>query len=104
MDAVTFRGLERLVIVVGAIVFAYLGYRLFLAGIDKGPGKLEAQTRFYKFVFSGVGPGLFFMAFGAIVLVTALFTGGAKSLQSDNNSSNDTGITKQTPRVDRTLK
>lgn len=82
MDAVTFRGLERLIIVLGAIVFAYLGYRLFLAGIDKGPGKLEAQTRFYKFVFSGVGPGLFFMAFGAMVLVTALFTGGAESAVS----------------------
>ena len=103
MDAVTFRGLERLIIVIGAIVFAYLGYRLFLAGIDKGPGKLEAQTRFYKFVFSGVGPGLFFMAFGAVVLVTALFTGGATSLQSDSNSINDTGAVKSQPRVDRTL-
>jgi hypothetical protein len=80
MDPIVWRGLERLIVVTGAITFAYLGYRLFLAGIDKGPSKIEAETRFYKFAFSGVGPGLSFMAFGAIILVTALFTGGAQTV------------------------
>lgn len=96
IDAVTLRGLERLIVVFGAIFFAYLGYRLFLAGIDQGPGKVEAQTRFYKFAFSGVGPGLFFMVFGAIILITALFTGGAKSKidsgLADEHSSNQRKI------------
>lgn len=104
MDAVTFRGLERLIIVFGAIVFAYLGYRLFLVGIDKGPGMLEAQTRFYKFVFSGVGPGLFFMAFGAIVLVTALFTGGAESAHSGSNASNSSSAVEADSSIKRSIK
>ena len=103
MDAVTFRGLERLIIVFGAIIFAYLGYRLFLAGIDKGPGKLEAETRFYKFAFSGVGPGVFFMAFGGIVLVTALFTGGAESVSPGGTSSIVKNGVKQTPGHQRSI-
>ena len=103
MDAVTFRGIERLVIVVGAIIFAYLGYKLFLAGIDKGPGKLEAETKFYKFVFSGVGPGVFFMAFGGIVLVTALFTGGAESAQSNRLPSTDSKTIEQGTNLKRSI-
>jgi hypothetical protein len=103
MDAVTLRGPERIIIVIGAIVFAYLGYRLFLAGIDKGLGKLEAETRFYKCVFSGVGPGLFFMAFGAIVLVTALFTGGATSALSGGDGSEGKISVERKPSVQRSI-
>jgi hypothetical protein len=74
-DPVAMRGLERLVIAFGAITFAILGYRLFIFGVTKGHGKLVADSKLFKVVFSGTGPGLFFMAFGAVVLVSALFTG-----------------------------
>ena len=33
------------------------------------------ESKFGKFVFSGTGPGLFFMAFGAIVLVVMIVWG-----------------------------
>jgi hypothetical protein len=68
------RGVERIIINLGAILMTYLGYKLFIFGIEKGYAELTAETKFYKIVFSGTGPGLFFMAFGAIVLITALLT------------------------------
>lgn len=73
-DVAIYRGIERWLIVLGGLVFAYLGYKLFLYGVDQGNGKLEAENQFFKFTFSGSGPGLFFMAFGALVLMTNVFS------------------------------
>lgn len=69
-----YRGIERLLIVFGGMVFAYLGYRLFVYGVDKGNGKLETESAFFKLTFSGSGPGLFFMAFGALILIYSMFS------------------------------
>lgn len=79
MDPIYLRGIERILVVIGAIAFGYLGYRLYINGVNKGTNHLKAESSFYKFVFSGVGPGLFFMAFGGIVLITSLLTGLATS-------------------------
>ncbi|MFC1597114.1 hypothetical protein ACFL5Q_04130 [Planctomycetota bacterium] len=57
-------------------MFAVLGYSLFRRGISRGKGTLEAESRLFRIVFTGTGPGLFFMAFGAIILITALLKGG----------------------------
>lgn len=75
MDIFILRALERLAIVISAVIFAYLGYRLFLFGVKEGSSKLQTESMFFKITFSGTGPGLFFMAFGALVLMFALFTG-----------------------------
>ncbi len=72
-DWVFFRGIERWLIVTGALVFAYLGYKLFLYGVDQGQGKLETENPFFKITFSGSGPGLFFMAFGALILLNSIY-------------------------------
>jgi hypothetical protein len=56
----------------GGIFCIFLGYKLFTKGIDKHKGELKAKVKFVDIVFTGVGPGLFFMAFGAIVLITAI--------------------------------
>jgi hypothetical protein len=56
----------------GGIFCIYLGYRLFTKGIDKGPGKMTGSAKWVKFGLTGVGPGLFFMAFGALILIVAL--------------------------------
>lgn len=69
-----YRGIERLLIVLGGFLFAYLGYRLFLFGVDKGTGKLTSKSAFFKVTFSGSGPGLFFMAFGALILINSMFS------------------------------
>lgn len=72
---IIFRGAERIVIVLVAGLLIYLGYRLFVCGRDREFGKLTTDLTFAKIVLSGSGPGLFFMAFGGFVLLTALFTG-----------------------------
>lgn len=77
MDPIIFRGIERLLIIIGGIFFGYLGYRLFVKGLTAGEGTLKYESRFMKVLFSGTGPGLFFMAFGAIVLMVAIAKGGA---------------------------
>jgi hypothetical protein len=77
MDPTVFRGIERILIVIGAIIFGYLGYRLFVKGLTTGEGNLRFESKLMKVIFSGTGPGLFFMAFGAVVLVTAVMKGGA---------------------------
>ena len=71
-----YRGIERWMIVVGGLIFGYLGYKLFLYGVDQGHGKLEAENQFIKLTFSGSGPGLFFMAFGALILVSSVNSTG----------------------------
>ena len=77
MDPILLRGIERIIIITGAIFFAYLGYRLYRIGVEKGIEHLTAESKFVKFVLSGTGPGLFFMGFGGILLTIALFTGKA---------------------------
>ena len=83
-DPVASRGLERLLIVTGAIFLVYLGYRLFLFGVEKGRNHLSTElSESFKIVFSGTGPGLFFMAFGSLVLVIALFTGKYQIMEQE---------------------
>ena len=48
MDAFSFmffRGIERWMVVLGGLIFAYLGYKLFLYGVNEGHGKLDAAGR-----------------------------------------------------------
>lgn len=80
MEAILLRGIERLLIALGAISFSWLGYRLFMFGHDKGRGHIETDSKLVRIVFSGTGPGLFFMAFGAIIMIFALLTGGATNV------------------------
>ena len=83
-DPVANRALERILLVIGTFLFAYLGYRLFVFGVETIRGHLSAElSEAFKIVFSGTGPGLFFMAFGAIVLVAALCTGCSKVDQEE---------------------
>jgi hypothetical protein len=59
---------ERSLIVVGGILAIYLGYRLFVLGIDKSQGTAAALGVQLK----DFGPGLFFAALGAVILVTTM--------------------------------
>jgi hypothetical protein len=77
VDPGVLRTIERLFVCGGGIFIAFLGYRLFVKGIDSGPGKLQVNSSIAKFVLSGKGPGLFFMAFGSIILIVSLLYGGA---------------------------
>ncbi|TGM10265.1 hypothetical protein EHQ81_19345 [Leptospira selangorensis] len=76
MDPIVFRGIERLIIAFGGIFFGYLGYRLFIHGITTKKSDLKFESAGMNIVFSGTGPGLFFMIFGGIILITSLYSGG----------------------------
>jgi hypothetical protein len=62
------RMVERSLIVVGGILAIYLGYRLFVLGIDKSQGAASA----FGIELRNFGPGLFFAALGAVVLVATM--------------------------------
>ena len=79
----TWRGIERCLIVIGAIIFAYLGYLLYLSGVENMPVKLDMDTGFLKFALSGGGPGILFMAFGGTILIWALKSRMSKQTLSD---------------------
>jgi hypothetical protein len=67
---------DYLAIIVGYL-FARLGLLLFREGFSKDKGSLQwTNSQLGKFVFSGQGPGLFFMAFGAVIVCIACMSPG----------------------------
>lgn len=66
--AVILRMLERSLIVSGGILSIYLGYRLFVLGIDNTQGEAIA----FGIELRNFGPGLFFAALGTVILVTSM--------------------------------
>ena len=90
MDIVMLRGFERIIIVLGAIFIGYLGYRLYINGTVVGKNTLKTKFGDVSLILTGIGPGIFFMAFGSLVLVAALYFGGAeiKSIKQQSSSTN----------------
>ena len=84
MDAIMWRGAERLLIVVASMMIEYLGYALFRDG-KESYNTVDFESKVGKIVISGTGPGLVFMIFGATVLVSALIYGGATVTNNNNN-------------------
>ena len=76
-DPIIFKGIERIVVALGAIIFGFLGYKLYKLGVTKGLGRLSIIFQGYKLYFLATGPGMFFMFFGAVVLAICLITGKA---------------------------
>jgi hypothetical protein len=66
-SATTWRGIERCLIVLGAVTFGYFGFRLYLNGVANTPTKLDMDVPVAKFALSGGGPGIAFMAFGSVL-------------------------------------
>ncbi len=62
------RMVERSLIVAGGILSIYLGYKLFVLGVDKSQGQASA----FGVELKNFGPGLFFAALGAVVLITTM--------------------------------
>ena len=57
------------------LVFGYLGYRLFLTGIERSAGVIEASSGSHLIKMSRAAPGTFFALFGAIIITVTLFQG-----------------------------
>lgn len=66
-----FYGVATLGALIGAFCI-WLGYKLFTKGMEKGKGQLDFKSKAFSLLFSGVGPGLFFMAFGALIVLVAV--------------------------------
>ena len=69
MDLESFRGVERLLVVLAGAMSVFLGYRLFLKmpERDQGEGRFKLPGGVSIYV-SRVGPGVFFALFGAAVI------------------------------------
>lgn len=74
---IEWRGAERLMIAAGAMLFGYLGYRLYRLGVTEGATRLKLESTVANVALSGAGPGIVFLAFGAFTLLFALYYGGA---------------------------
>lgn len=72
MDLLALRTIERIVVEVCAVFVIYLGYRLYVRGLDKGDYKVASSSRLLSVAVSGTGPGLAFMAMGAMILVAGI--------------------------------
>lgn len=71
MDAVTLRGIERIIIVLFGGMSILLGWHLFVRNIESlQSGKFEAGG--IKINLQKVGPGIFFSLFGAAILIATL--------------------------------
>lgn len=57
------------------LLFGYMGYRLFMAGIERPAGDLEASSGSRMIKMSRAAPGTFFALFGAAVIVATIFQG-----------------------------
>ncbi len=55
--------------------FGYMGYRLFLTGIEKPAGDLEASSGSRTLKLSRAAPGTFFALFGATIVAVAIYQG-----------------------------
>jgi len=55
--------------------FGYMGYRLFMKGIENPAGDLEAASGSRSLKLSRAAPGTFFALFGATVVAVAIFQG-----------------------------
>ncbi|SCX98260.1 hypothetical protein [Desulfoluna spongiiphila] len=61
-------------LLVGSL-FAYLGFRLFMANIWGNAGELETEFGDTKLVVKKAAPGTFFALFGAIIIAITLYKG-----------------------------
>jgi hypothetical protein len=71
--AVAMHGLERIVAVLLGGLAVFYGYKLFLTLPTKTESNGEIRLPGMSVMLAKAGPGLFFVAFGALVIITSLF-------------------------------
>lgn len=90
---IVMRFIERLIVVLGACLAIYCGYRLFLAmpSRERGTGKLELPGGVSIHV-SRIGPGVFFSLFGAAILAMSFHYGVAVELPANTAVVPDSAV------------
>lgn len=72
------------------LAFAYMGYRLFMAGVWGEAGDVEAQFQDNKLVVKRAAPGTFFALFGAIVICVTIYKGLELKVNESGTSKENT--------------
>ncbi|GAA6145965.1 hypothetical protein [Thalassolituus maritimus] len=83
------RMLERLMVVGFGGMSIYLGYKLFFHLPNQTDQNGEIELPGIKVVLSRVGPGVFFLVFGAFILITNLHQG----IETTRQYSSDSAVT-----------
>lgn len=65
---------KALSLLVGLLV-VFMGYKLFIKGIYRDAGELQAEWNQNKLLLKKAAPGTFFSLFGAIIICFAVFKG-----------------------------
>jgi hypothetical protein len=65
----------KMVSLVAGLSLAYMGYRLFLAGISDKDGNFKEEWTNFKIALARIGPGIYFALFGTAVIIYALNKG-----------------------------
>jgi hypothetical protein len=73
--AVAIVAVYKVVSLLVGVVFGYMGYRLFMAGVQLPAGDLYAASGAQTLKLSRAAPGIFFALFGAGVIVATIFQG-----------------------------
>lgn len=88
-DVTLWQGIERIILAFSGPFIAWLGYLLFRHGfsyaLPKFPGGLEVGA----VIYSGLGPGMFFMAMGCLVLFYSIRRSTSPNVESTVPSSTD---------------
>jgi hypothetical protein len=96
MEMFYLRAAERLLIVISGLVCIVLGYGLFrltYAKVDRSNAELVAKGGGFEVTLRNVWPGVFFAAFGMIILVSAILTQIKSSVSADGSSGNASYVT-----------
>lgn len=65
----------KIISLLAGTIFAYMGYRLFVAGIWGHAGEIEGEFGDNKLVVKKAAPGTFFALFGAMIIAITLYKG-----------------------------
>ena len=68
------------------LIFTYMGYRLFMAGVWGEAGDVEAKFKDTKVIIKRAAPGTFFALFGTIIVCFVVF----KELRFEDKGSSTT--------------
>ncbi len=83
--SIYFRGTERLLIVVAAMLLSVLGYKLFQNGITYGAGEVSFQWGGGSWRFVGSCAGLMFMFCNPVILIMLILKGRAEVTTEDSS-------------------
>lgn len=65
----------KIMTLISGVIFAYLGFRLFMADKTSDAGDLSVKYDKYMLNLKGGAPGVFFSLFGAMMIIISVIIG-----------------------------